>query len=57
VDDEVLDQLEEALIGADVGVDSTLTIIEKIQERVKKTNIFLRKNYKISCIKKWQAYW
>jgi fused signal recognition particle receptor len=31
-----LDQLEEALIGADVGVDSTLTIIEKIQERVKK---------------------
>jgi fused signal recognition particle receptor len=36
VDDEVLDQLEEALIGADVGVDSTLTIIEKIQERVKK---------------------
>ena len=36
VDDEVLDQLEEALIGADVGVDSTLIIIEKIQERVKK---------------------
>jgi fused signal recognition particle receptor len=36
VDDEVLDQLEEALIGADVGVDSTLTIIEKIQERVRK---------------------
>jgi fused signal recognition particle receptor len=36
VDDEVLDQLEEALIGADVGVDSTLTIIEKIQDRVKK---------------------
>jgi len=36
VDDEVLDQLEEALIGGDVGVDSTLTIIEKIQERVRK---------------------
>jgi fused signal recognition particle receptor len=36
VDDEVLDQLEEALIGADVGVDTTLAIIEKIQERVKK---------------------
>jgi fused signal recognition particle receptor len=36
VDDEVLDHLEEALIGADVGVDSTLTIIEKIQERVRK---------------------
>ena len=36
VDDEVLDQLEEALIGADVGVDTTLSIIERIQERVKK---------------------
>jgi fused signal recognition particle receptor len=32
----VLDQLEEALIGADVGVDTTLAIIERIQERVKK---------------------
>jgi fused signal recognition particle receptor len=36
VDDEVLDQLEEALIGADVGVDTTLAIIEQIQNRVKK---------------------
>jgi len=36
VDDEVLDQLEEALIGADVGVDTTLELIEKIQHRVKK---------------------
>jgi fused signal recognition particle receptor len=36
VDEDVLDQLEEALIGADVGVDTTLVIIERIQERVKK---------------------
>ena len=36
VDEEVLDQLEEALIGADVGVDTTLAIIERIQDRVKK---------------------
>ena len=36
VDDDVLDQLEEALIGADVGVDTTLAIIERIQNRVKK---------------------
>ena len=36
VDDDVLDQLEEALIGADVGVDTTLAIIERIQYRVKK---------------------
>jgi fused signal recognition particle receptor len=34
VDDEVLDQLEEALITADVGVDTTLEIIGKIQARV-----------------------
>ena len=34
VDDEVLDQLEEAMISADVGVDTTLAIIEKIQQRV-----------------------
>jgi fused signal recognition particle receptor len=36
VDDDVLDQLEEALIGADVGVDTTLAIIERIQNRVKR---------------------
>ncbi len=34
VDDEVLDNLEEILIGADVGVHTTLRIIERIQERV-----------------------
>lgn len=36
VDEEVLDQLEEALISADVGVDTTLALIEKIQSRVSK---------------------
>ena len=36
VDDQVLDQLEEALIGADVGVDTTLALIDRIQDRVKK---------------------
>ena len=34
VDDEVLDSLEEAFITSDVGVDTTLKIIEKLQERV-----------------------
>jgi fused signal recognition particle receptor len=34
VDEEVLDQLEEALITADVGVDTTIQIIEKIEARV-----------------------
>jgi fused signal recognition particle receptor len=36
VDEEVLDQLEEALITADVGVDTTVQIIEKIEARVAK---------------------
>ena len=34
VDDEVLDNLEEILITPDVGVDTTLKIIERIEERV-----------------------
>ncbi len=34
VDDEVLDQLEETLITSDVGTDTTLDIIHRIEERV-----------------------
>ena len=34
VDDDVLDALEETLITSDVGVDTTLEIIKRIQERV-----------------------
>jgi len=34
VDDEVLDNLEEVLITSDVGVDTTLRIIERIERRV-----------------------
>ncbi len=36
VDDEVLDNLEEVLITSDVGVDTTLRIIERIEKRVSK---------------------
>jgi len=36
VDDDVLDSLEEVLITSDVGVDTTLRIIERIEERVAK---------------------
>lgn len=36
IDEEVLDHLEEALISADVGVKSTLEIIQSLQERVKR---------------------
>ena len=34
VDDEVLDDLEEVLIGSDVGVATTIKIIDRIEERV-----------------------
>lgn len=35
VDEEVLDQLEEALVSADVGIETTIAIIKNIEERVK----------------------
>ena len=34
VDDDVLDDLEEVLITSDVGVDTTIKIIQRIEERV-----------------------
>lgn len=36
VDDDVLDGIEEALIASDLGVDTTLKIIDSLQERVAK---------------------
>ena len=36
IDDDVLDNLEEALITSDVGVETTLRIIDRVQNRVKR---------------------
>jgi fused signal recognition particle receptor len=36
VDEEVLDNLEDALVGADVGIATTVKIIEQIEKRVAK---------------------
>lgn len=36
VDDEILDELEEVLITSDVGVDTTLKIIKRIEERIER---------------------
>ncbi len=36
VDEEVLDNLEEALVSADVGIDTTIAIIKNIEARVSK---------------------
>jgi fused signal recognition particle receptor len=35
IDEGVLDDLEEALVGADVGIETTIKIIEKIEKRAK----------------------
>lgn len=34
IDDDMLDAIEEALVASDIGVDTTLEIIENLQERV-----------------------
>ena len=36
VDDDILDALEEALLGSDMGVDTTLKLLDNIQDRVEK---------------------
>ncbi len=36
IDDTVLDSLEEVLVGSDVGVETTLRIVERVQQRVKR---------------------
>jgi fused signal recognition particle receptor len=36
VDEEVLDELEEALVSSDVGIETTVAIIDRIEERVAK---------------------
>lgn len=40
VDDDVLDNLEEVLVSSDVGVETTLKIIDQIEERVSKEKYF-----------------
>lgn len=36
VDEELLDELEEALVSADVGIDTTIEIIKRIEDKVAK---------------------
>ena len=36
VDEEVLDELENALVSADVGIETTVKIVEQIEKRVAK---------------------
>ena len=39
VDDEVLDEIEEALVTSDVGLDTTVKIIEALEERVARDKV------------------
>ncbi len=39
VDEEMLEELEEALIMSDIGMDTSLNIISKLRDRIKKENI------------------
>ena len=36
INDDVLDALEEALLGSDMGVETTLKLLDNIQDRVEK---------------------
>src|SRR6187431_255321 len=36
IDEEVLDNLEEALVSADVGIDTTIQIIDRVEKRAAK---------------------
>ena len=51
VDEEVLDNLEEALVGADVGIETTVKIIERIEKRVAKDK-YLNHLSSIKCCRK-----
>ncbi len=39
VDEELLEELEEILIMSDIGMDTSISIISKLRDRIKKRNI------------------
>ncbi len=39
IDDELLDEIEETLIGADIGVDASMQVIERVRERARMENL------------------
>lgn len=39
VDEDMLEELEEVLIAADVGIDASETIIEKLRDRIREERI------------------
>ena len=47
VDEDLLEELEEALIMSDVGMDTSLKIIGNLRERIKKEKIEDEEGYKV----------
>ncbi len=39
VDEDLLDELEEVLIMSDIGVDTSVQIVDSLRKRIKKENI------------------
>ena len=39
VDEELLEELEEALVMSDIGMETSVKIIDNLRERVKKRNL------------------
>ena len=56
VDATTLDDLEEVLITSDVGVKTTLKIIDSIEERVKKGSDMLHHNTRATYLR-WSLLW
>ena len=44
VDEEVLDDVEDALVGADVGIETTIKIIERIEKEQSRINTLVPAN-------------
>lgn len=53
VDEDFFEELEETLIGADVGFDTSLKITEALRQEVKLRNVKNQLKFKIPSLKKW----
>ena len=43
VDEEMLEELEEALITSDIGMETSVEMIDKLRNKIKKEKIYRRK--------------
>ena len=57
IDEDVLDNLEEAFITSDVGVDTTMRILDRIRQRVERDKYTSSKNLTSICARKSALCW